>query len=80
MYEMAKALVAEMEELAEEIGCSVDDVDYDYEQWIYDGGGVYEEEQVLGSWPYFYKAVKGAIEDPEERYPFPNIFKEEDNE
>lgn len=80
MYEMAKALVAEMEELAKEIGCSIEDVDYDYEQWIYDGGGVYEQEGVLDSWPYFYKTVKNAIEDPEERYPFPNIFKEEDNE
>lgn len=80
MYEKAKNLIQGMEELAKEAGCSVDDVDYDYEEWIYDGGAVYEEEGVLDSWPYFRKAVKNAIEDPEERYPFPNIFKEEDNE
>ena len=80
MYEKAKAMIADMEAMAKELGVTVDDVSYEYEQWAYDGGACYEEEGILDSWPYFKRAVEEAKEDEDEQERFPSLFPDEDKE
>ena len=80
MYEKAKAMIADMEAMAKDLGVTVDDVSYEYEEWAYDDGACYEEEGILDSWAFFKQAVESAKEDEDEQGRFPSLFPNKEEE